>query len=115
MKKGIIIAVALVAIFALCSSAFAAADVTDYRFFHRHGFEDNDSFVDRYSEYDQRMELGLMADVILYEDKALGIPYAVGVQSQYDFSNTQWGFYTKVSLNLSPMIKNGVKSLLGMK
>jgi len=101
-----IIALVLAILFVGSIVAFAAQDNTDYSWFHRHGFEDNDSFVDRYSEYEQHTELGLMADVTLYEDSALGVPYALGVQSQYDFSNTRWGFYGKVSLNLSPQIKN---------
>lgn len=68
---------------------------------HTHGYE----------KYERYTELGLMADITLYEDIALGIPYGLGTVSQYDFNNNNWGFYGKVSLNLSPMVKNfmGIK------
>jgi hypothetical protein len=102
MRKGFVIALVAIMILSLGTMAFAKG---------RKGRVDNDSYVDKYSEYEQDIELGAMADIIVYEDALLGIPYAVGAQSQYDFSNKNWGFYGKVSLNLSPMIKN----LLGAK
>ena len=70
-------------------------NTNDY-FSHTHGYDKRRA---------RKMELGVMADVTLWEDAALGVPYALGTQSQYDFSNKEWGFYGKVSVNLSPMIK----------
>lgn len=67
----------------------------------------NDKFlhVHEYKQYEPKIELGIMAEITLYETALLGIPTALGVESQYDFNNDNWGFYGKVSMNLSPMIK----------
>ena len=67
--------------------------------------DENATHTHGYEMYKPKTELGLMADVTMYEDIAMGIPYALGVQSQYDFNNKNWGFYGKVSLNFSPMVK----------
>lgn len=71
----------------------------------------NDKFlhVHEYKQYEPETELGVIADVTLYEMNAIGIPMAIGVESQYDFNNQNWGFYGKVSVNLSPFIKGLVK------
>jgi len=107
----------LLAVMVLALGTFAFAETTDtswdndlgwvnglrdYAAGHGHSTD----YEDRWSElYERQMELGIIVDVTVYEDVALGIPYALGVQSQYDFNNSDWGFYGKISLNLSPMVK----------
>jgi len=99
--KVVIVALALAVMFL---GGVASADDTGSSWWHSHSY-DND-YVDRYSEiYKKQTELGAMAEVTLYEDTLLNIPYALGTQGQYDFNNQEWGFYGKVSLNLSPTIK----------
>ncbi|KKL63859.1 hypothetical protein LCGC14_2170920 [marine sediment metagenome] len=73
----------------------------------------NDDFLHghNYEQYQPRFELGLMGDVIFYREEILSIPYALGVQSHYDFNNANWGAYGKVSVDLSSM----VKGFLGQK
>ena len=64
-----------------------------------------------YGMYEARNEFGIIGEVTLYKDSILGIPYSLGSQAQYDFNNSIWGFYSKVSIDLS----GKVKSLLGIK
>ena len=109
MRKGFVIA--LIMVLALGTLAFAETtgrgDYTTPISPLTTWLDDNPDFYHNhpYNQYDPRMELGIMGDVILWEDAFANVPYTLGVQSQYDFNNQNWGFYSKVSVNLSPMIK----------
>lgn len=100
----------LIAIFA-CSFAFA--DTTGRSFWHSHSYTDNDSYVDKYSEYQERegIELGAIASVIMVREELFGIPYTLSTQGQYDVNNNNWGIYGKVEIDISKQIKG----LLGIK
>ncbi len=51
------------------------------------------------------LELGIIAEVILYRDEILNVPYSIGTESQYVWETGDWGLYGKVVIDLSPKIK----------
>lgn len=108
MKKGIVIVIAFSLM--LCATTFAAQTGTSW--WHNHSYVDGDSYVDKSSEYERKRKneaLGLIADVTLYKTSILDMPTAVGIWSQYDFRNDDWGFYGKVSIDLDPLVRQGVE------
>ena len=82
---GLIIALLMV-------SGVVYADQTGTTWWHSHSYTDNDSYVDRYSEFQPKpnMELGLGADVIVYEFdgllKDVGFD-AIEAQTRWDMNN----------------------------
>lgn len=49
------------------------------------------------------LELGIIAEVIMYRDVLASIPYYVGMQSQYVWESGDWGLYGKIVVDLSPI------------
>ncbi len=101
MKKGILIAVGLVLILAICSTGYAAVTGDGGRnanHQHRHSYYD-----DKTSKY--KTPLGVELDVTLFKSELIGIPYALGVDGEYDLNNGTWGCMAKMSIDLSGAIK----------
>ena len=107
MKKGIAIVLALAVM--VCLSMTGYADTTgdggrnDYHK-HRHFYTDEQT-----SKY--KVPLGVELDVTLFKSDLIGIPYALGVDGDYDFNNGCWGAFAKVSIDLS----GAVKAMFGRK
>ena len=110
MKKVLLL---VLAVMMVCGVAMAAQ--TDSSWFHSHGYTDSDSYVDRYSEFqeEQGAEIGIGYDVVVYEFEGelnfWGLD-AVEVQQRYDFNNHGYEIYGVVKANAW----RPIKKLLGL-
>ena len=97
----------------LCGIAYA--EQTGSSWFHSHSYTDNDSYVDRYSEYQekQKMPLGIGVDVILYQPEGAIRKYtyidSINVESKWDMANSRSEVYFVTHVNLWAAIKDWTK------
>ena len=105
MKK--FLSVVLVAVLAFGFSGIASADQTGTSFWHNHSYTDTntDSYVDKYSEYEENRSnpLGIGLDVTLYEFEGNVQEYGlddVEFQNKYDIANGEYSGYLVVQCSI---------------
>jgi hypothetical protein len=89
---------------------------TNPDFHHNHGYIDNDSYQDRYSEYEplRKNPLGLGLDLVVWEfdglPKNCGVD-AIEIQNKWDMANREYSGYAVVKANPFRVIKGwfGIK------
>ena len=102
----------------MLSSVMVFADQTGTSWFHSHSYTDNDSYVDRYSEYQTKKGLPVeaQAEVILLRADIFNVPTALSTMGSYDITNNDWRISTKVSVDISNNpVSNAIKSSVGIK
>jgi hypothetical protein len=72
---------------------------------HSHGYTDNDSYVDKYSEYQKKQNwpMGVGVDAIIYEFEPSLYDYGmetINVESKYDIANSSMSVFGVVHVNL---------------
>ena len=112
--------VALVVLMALVMCGVAYAEQTGTTLWHKHSYVDNDSYVDRYNEYQKKlgMPLGVGVDAILYEFDENVNKYgldSVNVEAKYDCINNDNAFSggTSVFFVVHVNLYQAGKKLLG--
>ena len=111
MKKLFVV----IAILCICGTAYAAQTGTTA--WHSHSYTDNDTcnYVDKYSEYQKKLGLGMGigADIVAYEfDGALNQVYgldSVNVETKWDINNQSGSVYGVVHANAWRVIENLLK------
>ena len=103
----------MLAVLMLAVPAMAAQTGTTA--WHSHSYTDNDSYVDKYSEYQkvQDWPMGVGADVVLYEfDGALKNDWcldSVNTEVKYDIANGGMSVYGVVHVNAWREIQKLIK------
>ena len=114
MKKILCFAIMLL----MVSSVLVFADQTGTTFWHSHSYTDNDSYVDRYSEFEKKKGLPVeaQAELILLRADIFNMPTALSTMGSYDITNNDWRISTKVSVDISDNpVSNAIKSFVGIK
>lgn len=99
----------VVAVAVLMFSGIAFADQTGKTLWHSHSYTDKDSYVDRYSEYQekQNMQLGVGADVVCYRFDGIARDYgleSINTEYKYDVANDNHSVYVMTHYDLWGMI-----------
>ena len=93
----------------MASTVFA--DTTSTKWFHAHQYINEDSYVDRYDEFEKRKcnPLGIGVDLTVYEFDGVVNEYgldAVEIQNKWDLRNNRYSGYLVIQMNPFRVIKD---------